>query len=682
MVGLAASGPGCGAGSTAAKSDAGSGFPGSGGSGGRVGSGGSGGLPGSGGAAGGSGGSGTGGSGGAIGGSGGAGGAGGGARDGGAASDARPGGDAGPTQPPCAVQVVPLGASSLTQIPAGPGSVLRVRGEIVGFMRPPMPMWRWTVIMYPGGVSAPWTTVDGRADTIQIELRNEGRYEISVSVTDTCSGGATAVAVDPRLSPTSFWIRVTSPADKPAPPKERVMVEIVSGRPPPRTDIALDFGTPVRIDPQRTSGEAIDSYIRVSSPESTVRLEGHSKTGVFMARLSPTLSYDVLVIPDRTTAPALFAGVTAATIGQLSFSLDDGVPVTGRLTRDGGRAVPEARLVLRAGVLPSTLDNADTTGRFDLRARPGSYGAVIVPPPGSGLPEAHIREDAGLTISPPSAGPTTVDFAWRAIATSTLELTVRSPSDGPVGAPVRVRLESVADTLPDVGTLTLNGGAPMTASGLVRAEVVSNAAGVATFPNLPRAPYRAVITPADDLSAITAVTIDLAGATTPSVARTARLLRKVTLSGRLVPATLGVGATVVALDAGIDAAGTSASSAVASDGRYNLALSPGRTYRVFVEPQPVRGLPRVALGTFTAPMADASNGDSRLPTGVPLVGTVTGSDGRPVLGALVQVYCLRASEECLNPALTNADVVRPVSESVTDGDGAYRLVVPGADAPP
>jgi hypothetical protein len=150
----------------------------------------------------------------------------------------------------------------------------------------------------------------------------------------------------------------------------------------------------------------------------------------------------------------------------------------------------------------------------------------------------------------------------------------------------------------------------------------------------------------------------------------------VAVAGRLLPAALGGGATVIAVDPTADPARALPTAIADAGGAYRLILDPGRSYRLFVEPAPGRALARIALGPVTAD-ADVTLPDRRLPAGVAITGTVAiRVEGTAVAGALVQAFCMGASADCKAPATTGTDGLRPVAEAVSGPDGAYRLVVP------
>jgi hypothetical protein len=407
----------------------------------------------------------------------------------------------------------------------------------------------------------------------------------------------------------------------------------------------------------------------------TVRLEGHTRAGQFNVRLNSTLNYNVLVIPDAAVAPQLFRG-TAAEIGQNPFKLDPGVAISGQVTGAAG-PIPGARVLLRAGVVPSTTGVAAANGQFDLRARAGNFAAVIIPPPKSGLPEARLPAGSGLQIYEPLPARVTLDHRWDAIATSTLDLTITDSAGQPVKAPVRVRLESAGDAFPRVGllTMTLDQAYEFPTSGFVQLNATSDARGALSFTDVPRGAYLATLSPLDGSAAITTVAVNLAGAAS-RVTQTARLASRVSLGGKLLPASLTSGTRMVALDAEADPSLPSPSAIVDPAGSYTLRIDPGRTYSLVLEANPARSLPRTFLRTIVAPAKDSVREDTTVPMGVAISGLVTDNGGTPLAGALVEAYCIGRPPSCIDGQLPDTSAVRPTAEAISDAAGAYRLVVP------
>jgi hypothetical protein len=573
------------------------------------------------------------------------------------------GGDAG--GPFCYVVLTPVSPPRFTNLPAGKS--VRVHADVVG-PPPRQAGWRWSLQFE---AEATRTLSASTADA-EIPLDRKGQYLIRAEAAPGCAGSASALAVDLTQTPADYWLRALPPAGSAA-PIEGLVVSV-----PPGTSVTqrLDFkaGGVVTLEPMvaGTPAEAVSSYVRVTSPRSGLRQEGHTGGRLFSVPLDRTLLYDVLVIPDGALtptegapAPRLFPNITAD-FPRPALVMDRGLAVSGQISSPAG-PVSGARVLLRSGDLPSTAGISDAQGRFTLQARAGAFGALVVPPTGMPLVQARIAEGA-ITVGDT---PLALTFSWRALPLVTLDLNVRAVGDTGPAPGVLVRLQ--ADSIPGAGTMTI-GGSALTAAGVVQAEATTGATGTATF-TVPAASYQVMLTPPDGAGAVTLAPLDLRAAT-GRVARPLTVARKLDVAGRLIPASLGGGATVVAIDpsAGADPARPVPTGLADSAGVYRLAVDPGHPYRLFVEPAPARGLARIPLGPIAGdrgvPMSD-----HRVPGAVAITG-VTTIEGTPVAGALVQVYCLGASPDCKDPSTPSTERLRPIAEAVSGGDGSFRLVIP------
>jgi hypothetical protein len=361
----------------------------------------------------------------------------------------------------------------------------------------------------------------------------------------------------------------------------------------------------------------------------------------------------------------------AALRALLPLKLDPGAAVSGRLSAVRG-SVEGARVLLRASALPSTFGTADGMGAFALRARPGLHTLIVLPPPGSSLPEARV--DDAIEIADPAPATTRIDFRWQTVPAVNLTIAVLTADGTAPARPVRVRLETTAAGIPDAATLSVDGVATDIA-GVLRIETVT-AGNVASFADLPRASYRAILFPsADDGSAITVATVDLAGK--DSGMAMVRLARRVKVSGRLVNGKLDrTGVRLVAFDTAADLAVAAPAALLDASGRYELMLDPGRSYRLFVDPDPVRALPRSPLGGVTATGKDMILDDRLLPSGVVWTGQVSYGGNQAQAGAVLQAFCIGEAPDCVDPGSIVPATARPVAETVSDGDGRFRLILP------
>lgn len=600
-----------------------------------------------------------------------------------AAADAAIGADAGSpprdVAPFCAVVVTPVIPGRFLDLPSGPTSRLVVRGELTGNAIPGTPRWTWT-IMHDGVTTIPSTPVDGNPAQVQFPLVQPGRYLISVRVdggTPICRGTGTANALHLDELTADYLVRVTGSAGSVMPPQE-ARITIAAGRAKTQNLVFDTQATSaLELDPQ-TGDElsvAIPSYIRITSPRSTIRFEGSNDTRPFAVQLNPALPWDVLVIPVRATvAPMFYEQMTLAALrAQLPLKLDPGAAVSGRLSAASG-PVEGARVLLRSKVLPSTFGAANAMGAFALRARPGVHSLIVLPPPGSSLSEARI--DDVIEIASPAPPMTRIDFRWQTVPMVNLAVVVLTPDGMVPASPVRVRLESDPAGIPRAATLTVNDFATDVA-GVLRVDTVT-AGNLASFADLPRAVYRVTLFPAADDrsgSAITVATINLAA--NARAMWTVPFVRRVKVTGRLVNAKLDrAGVRLIAFDTAADLAVASPAALLDAGGRYELMLDPGRSYRLFVDPDPVRALPRSPLGGVTAPVSDKVLDDRSLPSGVVWSGQVTYGGSQPQAGAVLQAYCIGDAPDCVDPGSIVPATARPVAETVSDGDGGFHLVLP------
>ncbi|HET6281852.1 MAG TPA: carboxypeptidase-like regulatory domain-containing protein, partial [Polyangia bacterium] len=438
------------------------------------------------------------------------------------------------------------------------------------------------------------------------------------------------------------------------------------------TTLDLMTGNPVTL---ATYADVVrlPAYVRISSAVSRVALEGYTGRQSVDVVLLPYIRYDVLLVPDGPFAPKLLSNTPDMLPRMIEF--DPGTPVTGRALDGRGQPVVDARVVLRAGARPSTVGRSDASGAFDLLTRGGTMSVEVNAPDGSGLPNLRVAAVPGVVLQDGTGLDLTVK--WAASTTARLQIAVSS-NDGatPIaGAVVRVASTAVAtDMLGQLLVKTTGASAAteivLPATGAVKVEATSTAAGTATFPALPTGPYLVtVIPPAQTgtlMAATTTASVDVPAA---DLTRAIRLARKVKLSGTLLPSALTAGVRITAID---DDTRASTTATAAAGGRYELLLDPGRSYRLWAQPTPAQVLGRAGLGGFTAGSADGVIPDRTVPRGIVFDGHVM-IGGSPVTGALIQAFCLGSSTACLDPNLSVADAVSGVS-------GEFRLTLPDPGA--
>jgi hypothetical protein len=612
----------------------------------------------------------------------------------------------------CAVNITPVSAPSLLNLVPGDSVTLSVKGTIAWGSTPPtQPSWQWTVKGPDGTTLAttPSGTSNSTSATIQFPLLVPGNYDISVSVTPSCKGQASATAVKPQERSQLFFIRVLPPSlssgsgqtcskadTRWCPTEDAVPYEdsnfTLQASQPRQDTVQLLHGYAVSIDPVQVAqaafpAVAVPSFVRVSPHGSTWAIDGASTSDQAMrAVLHPALTYDVLVVPEADSAnqilpPFLVASKLAQGFRPSDFDVAAGVTLTGTLRSSSGPAAG-ARILLHADAtspvtlpLPSTVGSADSTGAYSLKASAGTlFSAVVVPPSGTSLPQITIANAIDLRASADGDSLAGVNFTWNAISTTTLTLKVLlSDNSTPAGSGVSVRLQSQDGTLPNAGTLTVAGVSTGAISGSLRQEGTTDANSSIVFSNIPKIAYRATLTPPSGLTgaAIATTSITLAG-TAASTTRSVSLGRKVQLSGRLLPADAANGALLVATDTGTDVLGSIISTLVASDGSYQFLADPGRSYGFSVEPAAGKNLPtRIPISGVTTTNQDANLPDHTLPSGLRVNGVVN-FGGQPVSGAVVQVYCEQSGiAGCVDPNNPYATLPPPVVEFATLPDGSY-----------
>jgi hypothetical protein len=572
----------------------------------------------------------------------------------------------------CTVSIQPVNPPRLIDLLAGETARLRVQARAAGAMAPAAPDWQWQVQL--GGFSdVAVTRLTTAGDTVEIPLRSEGIYFIRASAGSGCTGQVSASALRPGDRVTTYWARVSPPRTTGLPTQE-ASIEVGGGRPTAKV-IALIRGVEVALDPKNDRGEAIRSYIRISSPRTSVRFEGNNLLQAFRADLHPTFPYDVLIVPEGSEAPVLITGRTAAMLRGDPFMFDPGLAVAGTVQRTeaaGAQPVAGARVYLRAGNLPSSIGQTGATGTFELRARDGAFQVSVLPAVGSGLPEARLPDGTSYL---PGSEPNTVELTYAAIGMVAAELPVRTTDGQRPVAGARVRLDAAPASLGTVGTFRLSpDGREVAAVGALRIEATTGPTGIASFPRLPAGRYRALIVPpagmADAASTMTTVEVR-AGAALAPVA----LVRPVKLSGRLLPVTLSAGLKLLAIEADGPSPGEAVTATVDATGQFVLPMSPGRSYRLQIEPAQERRLPRLFLGPHTAGAGDSFYGELTLFEGVTFVGTVTnGAD--PVPDAVVQVFCTGAPPDCVDPNAPQLEAARPLAETKAGADGRFQVHLP------
>ena len=588
-----------------------------------------------------------------------------------ASADGAPVGGVGGSSGGCSISVTPESAPTLDTLEAYPGAHARFSASVLGARNPPVTLG-WTVKLTGQPGTIPTAAQDARAARVEFPVESEGHYQIAVQALGepTCPT-PTIFAIAQR----AVFVLRTSTDSSPVQDKSIALAGIETVT---TTGIQLDPGMDQNIAPTRAAdGTALASYVRVTQPASNLRIEGDTTRSALLARVLPLSSYDLLIVPNEAYAPALFTGLPRS--WPPGLPVDQGTPVTAVLHDGAGNLLVGARMILRSGLLPSTVGTSDAHGAMTLRARAGTWAAFIVPPDASGLPQVSLGTggDPGIVL-PESAESLDLQVSWDAVDAAPLSVEVRDIDGIALVAGARVRVTSLAAAAP-VATVVarpaLGATVTLRASGSVDVEAVTDASGVAAFGSLPVGGLQLTVIPAAvagggaPTAAITSATVTLPPG---GLVQTVALTQKVIMTGLLLPVPDSVGARVTAVDRSLTAAGTVATATVDAFGSYSLLVDPGRGYQLFVDPAP--GVPRArsVLGVFISGSGTTTLRTQILPVGHLVQGTVM-ANGAAVPAARVQAFCPVWSQRCSDPTFSLAD-------AVTDRDGRFELRVPDPGA--
>ena len=570
----------------------------------------------------------------------------------------------------CTLSIAAIAPTSFN-IEAGPGVKMRVQGSASGTFAPLT--WSWTVVYADGNnTHIPTTPVELQGapagTVVEFPVENVGLYQIAASVTgDVRCTMTTRVLTAAASTGPSFTFRTTAGGY----PVQETRIKLSDG---PMGTLLLDKGQAVVVSPvDPTQFLLLPSYVRISSPSTSFDIEGDTTRTPFAPLLLPSLTYDVLIVPDGAFAPLLVA--LDPTAGGMSPTVvDPGTSVLAQTMAFDGTPVANARMLLRQGTVPSTVGTSDAAGALTVLARAGGLSATIVPPDGSGLPVATTADDAfDLSVI---AAPT-LAMQWDDLPTSALTVQVHNPDGVTPTGNAQVWLSS-AGAAYRAGVVTVGGALTVDAMASVASSATAGEDGRVTFPPYPAGDYALMILPPRGAApaALTTTPVTLAPGAN---AQTVTLASKVTLSGTLRPLPASAGAVVQAVDTGTPATGFVVSAAAGSDGTFALQVDPDRTYELIV--QPITSA--AGAGTILARAVLKVSTDSRggnmgvltLPSGLSFQGTVksgttgTGSSASTIGNAFVQVYCVTSSASCVDPTVS-------LAEAATLGDGTFTVVLP------
>lgn len=584
--------------------------------------------------------------------------------------------------PTCTVTIDPVNTSSLVNIPLGKDVKLQLRATATGELAPAKPEWQWEVIHL--GKSIKLDSVMDPKDTSLLTIPTEtpGDYVVTATaVSRVCERTITITAAPLAERNALMLVRVLPPIGLDVPPVEKGVV-FRANQPNATESFVLQTGTRKEIAPQTQSGPLpvfVDAYVRLTAERSSLFVEGETSERNLVVQLAPGVPYSLLIVPFKTDFAPLLAQPMLPEAIPTTYNLTTGVAVSGTVVDASDRAIAGARVGMRSGALSSTQATTGADGTFLVRARRGSWKLIALPAAGSRLPEVDFDGPIALSVPDPSSVRATVRYGTVDAIDATVSVSA-STGIGPVPG-ATLRLEAQPGELDNVATLTMatTAGAPLgtfAGRGVVRADVVADDAGSATFVGLPRARYRlTVFPPRGDTDAATSFDLDLTSATTQAV----RLQPRVLVTGNVGPAAAGARLVAYDDDAPLDREPSMAR--VGDDGSFVLRLDPEREARMVVEPT-AAGLPLAPLGRYK-PARDGMTWTRKVPSTLAFTGMVA-SPLTPtsfVRGAVVQVFCFGAAPDCVDAETKVTNGVVPLVQAATDARGAFELRVPNPGSP-
>ena len=504
---------------------------------------------------------------------------------------------------------------------------------------------QWTVMRTGDSMSYVPQMLDPSNLRVQFDATQAGTWTFVVHFPSRGCTAMNSTTLDQGGATVLYRFRVLPPETSGFPLTD-VTVSITGGTPLSR-DLTLDAGTAVS-GVLRAAGVATVGEVRLiadpdSGPDADAITDG---SGNFALAVQASGYYTPLLIPQSPTlAPHLGARAQGATFLGASFDVTGGATVTGTVVDGAATAIGGARVVLRAGALPSGTGTTSGAGAFTLHAEPttytmsfgtdawpqGSIGGVVVPAGGASVAIAY-------TIGRVAVGGSVVaDDGTTAIA----------------GARVTI----VSRPLGNLANVTVGGGAAMPATGRVARVVTTDALGALPAMQLPLGTYDLIVEPpGPSLDGLTAVTEVLAGAAT----WTLKLDKPVALSGTVTD-TAGHGVAGARITA-VETVGLGAAPSTLTDanGHYSLFVDKGAPLQLLVEPAAADKL----AGARVSLAANAGTADVALGPGLEVSGVVRSPSAAPQPGVRVEALCFACGS------------TTPLATSISDSQGNYRLYLP------
>jgi hypothetical protein len=502
----------------------------------------------------------------------------------------------------------------------------------------------WNVSYADGTLLTPEIIDQASGLSVRVHAPLPGSYTFRVTFPLSDCRGMSSVEVRNLNSKGAVYkLRISPPSTAGVPQQDQTIV-VYGGTPNGAHDLTLQAGSLLTATLRGPGGAPAAGEVRFVGDNGPDALASAGMAGAFAVALNNDLIYTPLLIPAASTlAPRLLAKDSGANLAAATFSLDAGQAVSGTVSDPAGAPIAGARVVLRAGKLPSGSGVSASDGSYLLRAQTGSYVAAVG---ADGWPE--------LAISPVTvpAAAQTMDVKYLVSRVQVAAKVVASSGAAVAGARVTLRSSS----LPSLATVTV-GGSAQPAGGRVNQVVVSAADGTLPPLLLPAASYDVLVEPpAGAADGVTAQTLLLAGNDTWTLTLQARIV----LAGK-VTNLLGVGVGDVKVTA-FETAGLGAapSARTTSNGSFSVSIDPGSPLEMLFEPSGSSNLSSVRL----ALPAGSTQALAALGPGLRVGGYVVGPGGGRLPSVVVEALC------------GSCGSATPIASAVSDGSGAYALYLP------
>ena len=528
-------------------------------------------------------------------------------------------------------------------------------------------------------------------DVIEFTADRSGVYSIGLQghVGElVCDGSAHPInAVEEGARSQRFVLRVVpAPGSPSAPPPQDKSIELFGGTAEYNLGpLTLNPGIEVSGAALDPDGQPITAYLRAWPSEAGQPEPGAApllsetfagEGGLYHAHLLD-VPHDLLLVPTAPDLPASYArGVRVDEIPGLT-RIGAGNQVAVTVADGSGVPVAGARVTLVAGGVPSSVAETDGAGAATVRVNgDGALSLSVEPPETSGLPQLELAASDGAVLAA-GGGAIAVRYAASPPA-RTVSPEVRL-ADGATAAPGS-RVTWIAHPLAAAATVSIDGGDPHQATGLVRRAAEAGAGGAVPEMLLPAAAYDVVVEPpvdaAPDTEAVSVAAVDLApgepapavlGLAAPAVVR-GQVKIPVGSDGAEFAALPGVLVQAAPRGLLVGATRAGASARTDADGRFALRLAGGGAYEIEVDGAS-RGQGR-ARWNAVAPAAGATADldTTFLPRVLRATGLLVVEGGLgPAGGAHLQLFCTGCGPDGRSV---------PVTETVTDATGGFELVAP------